>query len=251
MKLDVIAVPGMLSRDSWEGCLCAVVDVLRATSTIVVALAEGAAKVHPCLNAEEARRCAEPLGRERYLLGGEERGQRIAGFDLGNSPLEYLAPEVVKGKTIFLSTTNGTAAIRAAYEASGLPVCVAALLNVSAVSSLLASAIAGGEVTEAAIVCSGRQGGLSAEDLFCAGLIVELVSRGLCEAGIPLELGDGACVAAGFAAGDGARAMEVLLGSEHGRYLESIGFAADIAFAARLDVYDAIPIFDGERIVLL
>ena len=95
MKLDVIVSPAFLKEDDLRGCLCAVVDVLRATSTVTTALVTGAVAMHPCLSIDEAKESAIAFGRERSLLGGEEKGQFIPGFDLGNSPLEYIAAEVV------------------------------------------------------------------------------------------------------------------------------------------------------------
>ena len=111
MELEVIIAPTLYEEDELRNRLCAVVDVLRATSTITTALVSGATAVHPCLDIEEARAGAARLERGQVLLGGEERGQFIPGFDLGNSPLEYLSQETVKGRAIFFYTSNGTGAI--------------------------------------------------------------------------------------------------------------------------------------------
>ena len=97
MELDVVIAPTLLQEDELQGRICAVVDVLRATSTITTALVSGAAALRPCLSIDEARSGAADLGRGQALLGGEERGERIPGFDLGNSPLEYLVEGVWKG----------------------------------------------------------------------------------------------------------------------------------------------------------
>jgi len=251
MELDVVIAPTLLEEDKLRGRLCAVVDVLRATSTITTALASGADAVYPCLSVEEAKRGADKHGRGSALLGGEERGQLIPGFDLGNSPLEYLAAEVVVGKDIFFYTTNGTGAIRRAYAACGCPIYIAALINMSAVSSVMVGAASAGRAEGIVILCSGRYGKPSAEDLFCAGLIVYQIFTGLREIGtVPLLL-DGAGIALGFAAANRERSLDVLASSEHGRYLQSLGFAQDLEFASRLDSYEAVPIFDGDRVFLL
>ena len=251
MKLDVILTPTLVKEDTLKGCLCAVIDVLRATSTIITALANGAPEVLPCITVEEAKKGAASLPKGSRLLGGEEMGQSIPGFDLGNSPLEYLTTEVVSGKVILFSTTNGTVAIRRAYAGCGCPVYIAALLNLSAASSAMVRTAACGQHTGIVILCSGRYGKPSAEDLFCAGLMVERIGRGLRESGIVPQLGDGASIAAGFAAANKGRSLEVLATSEHGRFLESLGFTDDLVFASRIDFYDAVPIFDGDRVVLL
>jgi len=250
MKIDVVAAPAFLQDEQLHGQLCAVVDVLRATSTIIVALASGALEVRPCMDAAEARERAAGLGKVRFLLGGEEKGQRIPGFDLGNSPLEYLPTETIAGKILLLSTTNGSGTIRKAHVASGLPVYIAALLNASAVSLAIMKAAISTSIGGIAIICSGRCGQPADEDFFCAGLLADQVSMTLLAAGIEHELTDGARIAAAFAQAKRESALSVLRESEHGRYLKSIGFAEDIDFASALDRYDITPVFDGERIVL-
>ena len=250
MRLDVVVAPVFLEEQPKGRCLCAVVDVLRATSTIVTALVSGATAVHPCMDIDEARRGAASLGRGSGLLGGEERGEQIPGFDLGNSPLEYLAPEVVAEKTIFHYTTNGTGTIRRAHTACGGPVFIASLLNVSAASGAIGAEALASDAEGIVVVCSGRDGKPSAEDLYCAGVMVDNLARGLRDGGTAPQLGDGAAIAAGYAAGSLGGSFDVLATSEHGRFLESIGFAADLEFASRVDEYDVAPVFDGERVFL-
>ncbi len=251
MILEVVVSPRMLNEDKLAGCRCAVIDVLRATSTIITALVRGAAAaVHPCLDVEEARAGAVARGREYYLLGGEDMGRSIPGFDMGNSPLEYMAEDIVGGKHIYIYTSNGTGAIRRAYSGSGRPVYIAALLNVSAVASALVESASESGVEGIVIVCAGRYGNPSAEDLFCAGLVVERVGKGLSGDGIGAQLSDSAAIAAGFAEARQGQSLDVLTSSDHGRFLQSIGFAPDLEFASRLDVYDSVPVFDGESVVL-
>ena len=250
MKIDVVAAPGFLQDEQLHGQLCTVVDVLRATSTVIVALASGALEVRPCMDAAEAWERAAGLGKGRFLLGGEEKGQRIPGFDLGNSPQEYLATETIAGRIILLSTTNGSRVIRKAHVASGIPVYIAALLNASAASLAIVKAAISTSISGIAIICSGRCGQPADEDSFCAGLLADQVSKRLLDAGIEHEFSDAARIAADFTRENRGAAVRVLRESEHGRYLESIGFAQDIDFASGLDKYSITPIFDGERIVL-
>jgi len=251
MKVDVIVAPTFLKKDDLKGCLCAVIDVLRATSTIITALVSGAAEVHPCLTVEEAKKGVAKLPRDSYLLGGEDMGKNIPGSDLGNSPLEYMSEEVVRGKVIYSYTSNGTGAIRKAYAGSGQPVYIAAMINVSAASATLVKAAAGVQGKDIAIVCAGRYGGPSTEDIFCAGMMIDLIARGLRKRGIEIQLGETASVAFDLAAANRGNGLGVLTSSEHGRFLESIGFADDLIFASRIDIYDAVPVFDGDRVVLL
>ncbi len=251
MKLEVIAAPTLLKEDTLKGCLCAVIDVLRATSTIITALASGAKEVRPCMSIEEAKNGAARLPQGSRLLGGEEMGEGIPGFDLGNSPLEYMTEEVVRGKVIYSYTTNGTGAIRKAYVGSLRPVYIASLINVSAVSAAVVKAVTEGQSEGVAILCSGRYGGPSTEDFFCAGMMVDKIARGLRKHGIENQLSDAASVASDLAAANRGNGLGVLTASEHGRFLESIGFGDDLTFASRIDLYNVVPVFDGERVTLL
>lgn len=249
MDLDVLFTPSFAGELDIRGWRCAVVDVLRATSTTVTALASGAAAVYPCVDIAEAREGAAGCPQGSGLLGGEERGEMIPGFDLGNSPLEYLDRRVVAGKVIFSYTTNGTGAIRAAHAGSGLPVYVASLLNLSAAASAMLEDAGAGSPRGLAVICAGRYGGPSLEDIFCAGLIVEKLAGVLGERGERPQLRDGAQIAAGLAVAGESHSLDVLTSSEHGRFLESIGFAEDLKFASRVDEYPIAPVFDGERVV--
>jgi 2-phosphosulfolactate phosphatase len=250
VKLDVIVSPSYLKEDTLEGCLCAVVDVLRATSSIITALVSGAKEVRPCLSADEARKKAARLPKGNRLLGGEEMGELIPGFDLGNSPFEYLSKETVANKIIYFYTTNGSGAIRKAFAGSGSPVYIAALLNLSAVSAAMVKKASEDKFEGIGILCAGRKGETSEEDNFCAGLMVDRISRGLKGLGIATELGDTASAAARYALSNRGHGLDVLRESVHGQYLDSLGFSDDLVFASRMDFYDAVPIFDGKRIIL-
>lgn len=250
MKIDVVLTPRLLSDSNCKGSLCSVIDVLRATTTIVVALANGATAVYPCRDATEARKRAEATGDNNILLGGEEEGLRIPGFHLGNSPLEYRSSDSIKGRTIIFTTTNGTPTMQKAYSCSGAPVYIASLANLPAASTALVKAAVADSPTGILLVCSGRYGSPSSEDLYCAGLLTATIMDKLLHAGIEPEPGDGALIAAGFAGGDEGKALTALSESEHGRYLQSIGFNEDLEFASHIGRYDIVPVFDGDRITL-
>ena len=249
MKLDVILSP-RLFPEQFEGALCAVIDVLRATTTIVTALASGVSKICPCVDAEDAKRRAKSIEDGLYLLGGEERGQRISGFHSGNSPLEYLDSNRIANRVVLFSTTNGTPAVKRAYLGSGLPVYLLALTNLSAASSILVKSILDKSLREVLLVCAGRNGKPSLEDFFCAGLAVQRIRHGLLKVGISPDLSDCATIALRFAIANVRSPSEVLSASEHGRYLRRIGFAADLEFASQIDKYQVVPVFDGAFIVI-
>ena len=199
-----------------------VIDVIRATSTICQALASGYERVFCAAGVDGARALREALG--EGVLGGERNALRIPGFDLGNSPREYEEPV---GKTLVLSTTNGTRAVVAA-AARCERVFVASLLNLSAVVE--AAREAGDDVV---VVCAGVQGTLALDDAFVAGRIVELLGW---------ERTDAAEAAARLVS-TWSGAEEAFRASKSGRNLleNAPNLEPDIAFCARESVLDVVP----------
>jgi phosphosulfolactate phosphohydrolase-like enzyme len=122
---------------------------------------------------------------------------------------------------------------------------------VSAVSSAIVKKASVGKFEGISILCAGRQGKPSEEDNFCAGLMVDGITRGLKASGIVPGLGDTASTVAKDALSNRGHSLGVLRSSEHGQYLESLGFEDDLVFASRIDLYDVVPIFDGNRVILL
>ena len=163
MKINVYFTPlGVTSADI-AGKPVIVVDILRATTTIIAALANGARAVIPAAASDEAARIAQNLERGQVLLAGERRADPISGFDLGNSPGE-MTRDVVEGKTLVMSTTNGTPAIQAAE--AGSPVLIGAATNFSAVVGRARELVeVDGEVS---ILCAGRERGFALEDAYAA-----------------------------------------------------------------------------------
>jgi 2-phosphosulfolactate phosphatase len=205
-----------------------VIDVIRATSTICQALASGYNRVFCAADIEEARALRNELG--EGVLGGERNAVRIPGFDLGNSPREYLEPIA---ETLILSTTNGTRAVVAA-AARCERVFVASLLNLTA---LVETARAAGE--DVLVVCAGVQGTLALDDAFVAGRIVELLG---CERTDAAE-------AAARLVSTWSGPEEALRASKSGRNLleNAPELEADIAFCARESVLDVVPRLVGTR----
>jgi 2-phosphosulfolactate phosphatase len=160
VRVHVAFTPGEAERVP----TAVVVDVLRATSTIAQALAAGYRRVFCCAEIDEARALRDRLG--EGVLAGERRATAVPGFDLGNSPREFLEP---RGETLILSTTNGTRAIVAAAT-NAETVLVGSLLNLEAVAR---AALA--EETDVEIVCAGVEGRFTLDDAYCAGRIAELL----------------------------------------------------------------------------
>ena len=218
MRVDVVFTPD----EAGAAPTGVVVDVIRATSTICQALAAGYQRAFCAAEVEEARALRDALG--EGVLGGERHAVRIPGFDLGNSPREYVEP---LAETLILSTTNGTRAVVAA-AARCERVFIASLLNLSAV---VEAARGAGE--DVVVVCAGVQGTLALDDAFVAGRIVELLDW---------ERTDAAAAAARLVS-TWSGAEEAFRASKSGRNLmeNAPELEADIPFCARESVLDVVP----------
>jgi 2-phosphosulfolactate phosphatase len=233
-KIDVYLLPALVEPQELAGKTVVVIDVLRATTTIIYALAAGATQVSPCLEVDEARRIANELG-SKAILGGERGGQQIPGFDLGNSPLEY-TPGAVGGKAVVFTTTNGTRAMLRCRAAQR--VLMGAFANFSAVCRELA-----GE-DEVVLLCAGTDGHVTREDALFAGAIVDDLTRTA-----KCAINDQGQIAA-----DSWRTAVRLLtdrplgitlrDSRGGRNLIEIGQENDIDIAAQIDKFDIVPQLD-------
>ncbi|HET7789186.1 MAG TPA: 2-phosphosulfolactate phosphatase [Gemmatimonadales bacterium] len=238
MKIDVFFTPLGLVAGDLAGRGVVIIDVLRATTTIVTALANGAKAVVPAATSEEAVRLTANLEKDGLVLAGERRYAKIEGFALGNSPRE-MTPDVVAGKTIFLATTNGTPALIAAQ--GGEPVLVAAAVNFKAVAERARAALEerGGLV----IVCAGREKQFALEDAYAAGRIVRAVRRGIGK----VALNDGAAVALALASRYKGWS-DALGASEAAQALAELELQDDVAFCAKADRFAVVPVYADRRI---
>lgn len=231
-RIDVFLLPALLGEADLSGGIAVVIDVLRATTTIAHAVAHKADCVVPLLSIEEAKE--QGSQNPEALLGGERGGQKIDGFDLGNSPAEY--PEsVVRGKKILFTTTNGTKAMQACRAAS--EILIAAFVNLTAVCNELA------DHPHISIVCAGTEGEVTREDVLLAGAIVDQLSA---DAPEPLQLNDQAQIAADawLEAKSGLTAVTLadrLKQSRGGRNVLRLGQENDIDLAATLDKFNVVP----------
>lgn len=239
MKLDVLLTPAELVPSEITGRVVVVLDVLRASTSIVEALAAGARALYPVATIEEAIGLARTLGRDEVLLAGERKALPIEGFDLGNSPGEFTA-ERVGGKTVVMSTTNGTIAIAAA--SGGGRVVVGAWTNFQAVVDDLARTQA-----EPVFLCAGREKAFGLEDAVCAGQMAAALMKALPE--VDWEMNDGAVAALALAEefSDPARLFPH---TAAGRAIMDADLGADLAFCAQTDLRDVVPVLEGRQIVL-
>lgn len=158
-------LPKHFSPDQLTGGIVVAIDILRASSTISTALANGAESVIPCEQVEQAYQIREQFPEDSTILGGERNGVIIDGFDLGNSPGDYSSNQV-SGKKVLFTTTNGTRAIHRCRKAKA--VFIGSFLNLSAVARKLR------QYTEPIhLVCAGTDGRITTEDCLFAGAIAE------------------------------------------------------------------------------
>jgi len=241
VRIEVYFTPHALAPNELAGRTVAVVDLLRASTTIAVALAAGAKEILPAVSTEEALRVAQNLERDQVVLAGERKSVRIEGFALGNSPGEF-TPEAVGGKTVVLTTTNGTQALLAAQGAK--EVVVAAAVNFTVVVQRLRPAL---EATgDLAILCSGHDRQFALEDAFAAGRIVKVL---LPEGGLRrVQVNDGALAALEIARHFGEKWLRALRASRHGQELATLGFSDDLKVCATQDTHPVLPIYADRRI---
>ncbi len=237
--IDVALVPAELPENhQLADQAVLVIYVLRATSTIVTALAAGATSVVPVSDPAEARKLAEALG-DGIVMAGERGGLPLPGFDLGNSPLEYTS-EKVQGKVVVLSTTNGTVALQRVQTAE--KVGTAAFLNAAAAADWAVQAL--NEGLRLLLVCAGTVRRFSWEDTCLAGLLTCLIQER--QEGVTCS--DGAVAAVRLWKGFND-ANEVFMLSRHGKRLKELGFGADLTYCARTSVINAVPELHNARLM--
>lgn len=235
-------MPRFVTPDVLAGGVVIIVDALRASATIVQALASGAPFVHPVLTVEDARAVAARPDRAGCLLGGERGGVRIEGFDLANSPREY-ARERVAGRGLVFTTTNGTAALLHARAAGR--VLVGSFCNLSALCAAVVN-----DPRPVHVLCAGTRDEVSLDDCLPAGAMVER----LVAAGRGLVGDDSAlmCLRAWREASSRGPAgiVEAMLASRGGRGLVRLGLDSDVEWCSRVDTLDVVPAFDAGRGVI-
>jgi len=237
VRVDVALTPVALAPAALAGASALVIDVLRASTSIITALSNECLGVVPVADAAEARRRAAAT--PGALLAGERRGEPLAGFDLGNSPLEFTRERVGR-RLVFLTTSNGTGALLAVRAAAA--VAVAAFVNLGAVAAWAAAA--GRDVV---VLCAGERGARSLEDEVCAGLLVDRVLAACPAATAGPEAQEAAQQARPYGADLGRLARD----SGWARYLVSRGRGGDVNACLTLDTHTLVPVYraDVDKVV--
>ena len=217
-----------------RGDVIIVIDVLRCSSSILNALANGAEKIVPVMTLKEAYRLH--VEHPDFLLAGERKGMKPERFDLGNSPLEFTQCKVA-GKTLILTTTSGTVALSRSSSAEW--VLIGAFLNAHAVASK-AIEVAERNKTGISLVLSGKKGRFSLEDFLCGGAIAARLPRE------KIELSDAASAALLAFKQAEDNLCETVMTGEHAQHLVRLGFKDDVKFSSQLDVFKIVPVYaDG------
>ena len=235
MNIDIQLVPSAPNPNLLFDRAVVVIDVLRVTSVIIQAMSEGALEIIPVPTVEETFQMAKAFQRGFILLGGERESKNIPGFDLGNSPREYVADRV-KGKKLILTTTNGTKAFH--LVSSGKEILVGSFFNIGAVAQRCVEL-----GRDLLIFPSGDEGNFSLEDTICGGMLIELITR---KGENPISLTDASECAKILYRRFKDNLLEAFHLSRHGKELISRGFEEDLAYCARTDAIPLVPIFrDG------
>ncbi|HLR76859.1 MAG TPA: 2-phosphosulfolactate phosphatase [Balneolaceae bacterium] len=218
-----------LNEEDVRGKTVAVIDVLRASSTIVTALQNGAKGVIPVADMDMAGKISQSMDSPQYLLCGEKNGEKIEGYHLGNSPLEYTS-DTIGDKTIILNTTNGTKAIKKSGFAE--EIVIGCFLNISRIIDYL-------KETEhpIALVCAGWRGRLSFEDLLCGGQIIYELNGGQ----LPDKSSDAVKIAFECYQKYGDAIEESIQTSDHARRLKGKIDPQDIVHCCTLDAMNILP----------
>jgi 2-phosphosulfolactate phosphatase len=238
-EVYVHLLPDLIPPGALKGGVAVVVDVLRATTVMVHALAAGCRAVIPCLEIDDARRVAAELPDGQAILAGERKGLPIPGFDMGNSP-EAFTPESCGGRTVVMTTTNGTRAILASLEAER--VVIGAFPNFAATVQLLHA-----DERPLHVVCAGTDGRISYEDSLLAGAFAkhfkdlgakldndeaEIVS------GLWARVEDSIWVKSGDRAAEKNPLVRYLTRGRGGRRVLELGLGADVDAAARFNSFE-------------
>lgn len=239
MDLEVFLTSYNVTPEDVKDRTVVVIDVLRASTSILTALANGARDVVPVADMADASKIASNLDSSSYLLGGERGGNRIDGYHLGNSPLEY-TKEQVKGRTIILTTTNGTTAIARARSARHL--LIGSFLNAGRVVDFIEK---GDRPTT--IVCAGTRNRVSLEDTLCAGLMLYRLWKGMDP---PEGVSDTAYMAFTQYRNDKDELKIALKHCNHAQWLRANGYAADVDYCIQLDALPLLPYYKENRLVL-
>jgi len=233
--LQVCLSPSLISLFEVEDAIVVIIDIFRATSSICYGIENGAEAIIPVAEVEECIAYQEKY--PDYLLAAERNGEVVSGFDFGNSPFSY-TKEKVAGKTVVLTTTNGTHALHLSRKAK--KVVIGSFLNLTAVCNWLKT-----QNDNILLVCAGWKNNFNLEDTMFAGAVVDQLK------GAGFILDDAAIAADDLYSIAKNDLPGYLKKTSHSERLKKLGIEADIAFCLQVDITTAIPVLEGEKLVKL
>jgi len=242
VQIDVFFGTAGITPADVSGRAVAVIDVLRASTSIAVALDNGARAIVPFEKSDDVIERSKAFQKGDVRLAGERKSIAIPGFDLGNSPQTFTR-DLVEGKTILMATTNGTGAITATQGARD--VIIASYVNFSASLSFLRAALRAG--TDVALICAGQDRRFALEDAACAGRYAHHIAKRLTS--VTMNDGAHACVLIDKKFGENLR--KLFEASDHGRYLRETGFEEDLAICAGVDTHAVLAVYQERQITRL
>ena len=231
-NIDVCITPEQIHHFDLQGKIVVITDILRATSCMVTAMANGVKSIIPVATLEE---CQE-YQLKGYLAAAERGGEQVEGFDLGNSPFEYMNP-ALQGKSVAVTTTNGTQAISKSLKADA--VLIGAFLNLSAVAKHLVFSD-----RDVVIHCSGWKGLFSMEDTLFAGALLDRLSK------THSFESDAALMALTLYQKAKADLSGFIHGANHAQRLAKFNIQKDIDFCCKTDQYNVLPQLKGKEIII-
>lgn len=233
MKIEIMPTCSKVPVNHISGSTVIVVDVLRASTSIITAVMNGAQRIIPAADPAEAAAFAMRLGPRDCVLAGEREAMKLPDFDLGNSPYEF-TPDAVADKVVIMSTSNGTAAINSMKSAKNI--LIGGMINRKAVAK---RALELGD--DIIILCAGTDGTISADDLCAAGAIAEAVNM---LSLTPVEASDMTMVCCMLFANwkEGRADLSV---TRHYSRLIRLGLERDVDYCFTLDTTDVVPVYDG------
>jgi 2-phosphosulfolactate phosphatase len=235
MNIEVCYTPQAYSLFHKDDAIVVVIDVFRATSAIVTAFYNGVSKMIPVATVEEARE----YQKNGYMAAAERDGEMISGFELGNSPFGYMNNKV-KGKTIAISTTNGTQAIEASRKAS--KILVGSFLNLDVLCDYLAT-----QKKDVILLCAGWKNKFNLEDTVFAGAVVSKLTT---ESGFDITC-DSAIASKHLYTIAKDNLFEFLSNSSHRNRLAKLDLERDIKYCLTPNQCPVIPVMEGKYLVKL
>ncbi|MDD3612818.1 MAG: 2-phosphosulfolactate phosphatase [Caldicoprobacterales bacterium] len=233
MKLSSFATPDTVTEKDFKDKVVVVIDVLRASSTMIAALHNGCKEIIPVTEIEEAVNMSKNYDKDSFLLCGERNTLPIEGFDLSNSPLEYKR-EIIEGKTLLLTTTNGTRAINMSSDASTVLIC--SMINIDATVDYIVD-----QAKDTIFVCAGTNGRFTLDDCLTAGAAISRIKKR-----IDVELDDLSIISSDAYDFSRGKIHERLRDTFHYKRMKELGLTADLDYCLTENIAPIVGVYmDG------